>query len=128
MSLLETHLHSQLALACAARLIEDLSEVGIAHCGVGRTQDRVIERVFGFQAQLQTHPFVHIGEQEFLIHGQIAGEGKRSPDSAGERLLTGRRVPTKTESASESAGKITGDSLRLQFLLYAPQESEKYRA
>ncbi len=32
-----------------------------------------------------------------------------------EPLLTGRRVPTKTESVSESVDKITGDCLRLQF-------------
>jgi|HubBroStandDraft_6_1064221.scaffolds.fasta_scaffold22246_2 AcrR family transcriptional regulator len=31
-----------------------------------------------------------------------------------ERLLTGRRVPAKTESVSESLDKITGDYLRLQ--------------
>jgi len=38
--------------------------------------------------------------------------GKRGPYR--EPLLTGRRVPNKTESVSESIDKITGDCLRLQ--------------
>src|SRR5271156_4478555 len=40
------------------------------------------------------------------------------------RLLTGRRVPTKTESVSESVDRITGDCLRLQLFLYADDKSE----
>ena len=36
---------------------------------------------------------------------------------APEQLLTTRRVPTKTESVSESVDKITGDYLRLQLFL-----------
>jgi hypothetical protein len=35
--------------------------------------------------------------------------------------LTGRRVPAKTESVSESVDKITGDYLRLQvFFIWSP--------
>src|ERR1700685_2902967 len=37
------------------------------------------------------------------------------------RLLTGRRVPTKTESVSESVDRITGDCLRLQLFLCRPK-------
>jgi AcrR family transcriptional regulator len=38
--------------------------------------------------------------------------------------LTGRRIPDKTESVSESLDKITGDSLRLQFVLM-PTKNQK---
>src|SRR6202795_5165060 len=41
-----------------------------------------------------------------------------------ERLLTGRRVPAKTESVSESIDKITGDYLRLQFF-FMPKKNHK---
>ena len=50
-----------------------------------------------------------------------------SPLEAGrtrEPLLTGCRVPAKTESVSESVDKITGDYLRLQLFLYADEKSE----
>jgi AcrR family transcriptional regulator len=39
-----------------------------------------------------------------------------------EALLTGCRVPAKTETASESTDKITGDSLRLQLFFMPPQD------
>jgi AcrR family transcriptional regulator len=39
--------------------------------------------------------------------------------------LTGRRVPTKTESVSESVHKITGDYLRLQVFFDMPSKSQK---
>jgi hypothetical protein len=38
-----------------------------------------------------------------------------------ELLLTGRRVPTKTESVSESILKITGECLRLQLFICQPE-------
>src|SRR5277367_3732964 len=38
-----------------------------------------------------------------------------------EALLTGRLLPTKTESVSESVDKITGGSLRLQVFLCRPR-------
>src|ERR1700680_3337229 len=41
-----------------------------------------------------------------------------------EPPLTGRRVPTKTESVSESIDKITGDYLRLQ-LFSMPTKNQK---
>src|SRR5579863_1143112 len=47
-----------------------------------------------------------------------------SPLEAGEPLLTGRRVPAKTESVSESLDKITGDYLRLQ-LFFMPTRNQK---
>jgi len=39
--------------------------------------------------------------------------------------LTGRPVPTKTESVSESLDKITGDYLRLQLFLSMPTTNQK---
>jgi AcrR family transcriptional regulator len=39
--------------------------------------------------------------------------------------LTGRRVPTKTESVSESVDRITGDNLRLQLFLSMPNKKRK---
>jgi AcrR family transcriptional regulator len=39
--------------------------------------------------------------------------------------LTGRRVPTKTESVSESVDKITGDGLRLQLFFDMPRKNQK---
>src|ERR1700757_2370123 len=47
-----------------------------------------------------------------------------SPFQAGrprEPLLTGRRVPAKTESVSESVDKINGECLRLQLFLCRPK-------
>src|SRR3984893_2358087 len=41
-----------------------------------------------------------------------------------EPVLTGRRVPTKTENVSESIDKITGDYLRLQ-LFFMPTKNQK---
>src|ERR1700730_1409719 len=41
-----------------------------------------------------------------------------------EPVLTGRRIPTKTESVSESVNKITGDYLRLQ-LFFMPTKNRK---
>jgi hypothetical protein len=51
----------QLALSRVVRLIKDRTETGIADCGVRRAQDRMIESVFGFKAQLQVHSFMHVG-------------------------------------------------------------------
>src|SRR6202047_5085768 len=51
-----------------------------------------------------------------------------SPLDAGrsrEPLLTGRRVPAKTESISESIDKITGDYLRLQLFFDMPTKTQK---
>ena len=39
--------------------------------------------------------------------------------------MTGRRVPTKTESVSESVDKITGDCLRLQLFFRMPTKNRK---
>jgi len=39
--------------------------------------------------------------------------------------LTGRRVPAKTESVSESVDKITGDHLRLQLFFCMPPKDQK---
>ena len=47
-----------------------------------------------------------------------------SKSEIGKPLLTGRRVPTKTESVSESIDKITGDCLRLQ-LFFMPTKARK---
>src|SRR6202044_557230 len=48
------------------------------------------------------------------------GAGDRSA-GAREPLLTGRQVPAKTESVSESLDKITGECLRLQLFLCRPR-------
>src|SRR5258708_11344469 len=49
-----------------------------------------------------------------------------SPLEAGrtEPLLTGRRVPAKTESVSESVDKITGECLRLQLFCMPPKNRQ----
>jgi AcrR family transcriptional regulator len=47
------------------------------------------------------------------------------PRNPGEPLLTGRRVPAKTEDVSESLDKITGDYLRLQTFFGMPTKNQK---
>src|ERR1700739_1995032 len=54
----------------------------------------------------------------------LTSRSRRSKLRNPEPLLTGRRVPTKTESASESLDKITGDCLRLQ-LFFMPTKNQK---
>ena len=63
---------------------------------------------------------------ENVVRQEILSQtAKEFPQEPGEPLLTGRRVPTKTESVSESVDKIIGDCLRLQLFFVMPTKNRK---